>query len=191
MPDKIVILSPESQCCELGHGLQRCLFVIERSEWTKIGKLLKKFKNSPVVCYEEEFTNGGHGCIIEYNFYGMYQKCQIVDPKPTQEIVDFVMKLKQTEFLEEFEGVSNRAQVMTKKQNVIKFLETNLFDQESIQEMSNLLNKSEFFEPRRNRFEAKSSVSELIERINATNSEIKIVKLDEFVRKYKKENKIK
>ena len=72
----IYVLNPTSKTCEDGDGITRGIFKVSLTEWMNIGHIIK---TQNITQYEEDFTNGGHGCIIIFNLIKIYNKCIIMD----------------------------------------------------------------------------------------------------------------
>lgn len=72
----IYVLNPTTHTCEEGDGIIRGVFKVSLTEWNKIGQIIKTKELSR---YEEDFTSGGHGCIIAFNLIKIYNKCIILD----------------------------------------------------------------------------------------------------------------
>lgn len=71
----IYVMHPASANCEYNDGIGKGIFKVNKSCWLQIGEALEEMD---ITYYEEDCTNGGHGCLITYNLLKMYKKCKII-----------------------------------------------------------------------------------------------------------------
>jgi hypothetical protein len=109
----LVIRSPEGQQCEENDGLSSCVFSISRKDWENYGKLISDNKNKSR--YERDHSSGAHGCIIQFDLFDMYQKCEILDTYSDEnDIPKALSKIFDNSFIEEIEDWKERKLGMTK-----------------------------------------------------------------------------
>jgi len=98
----LVIKSEEASSESNGHGPQSCVFVMRESEWKILGKQIETIGE-----VDRDYSGGPYGYVHRYDINKMYQNCKIIDRNPSQEVLDFVSKIEDSEFLdfinEEFE----------------------------------------------------------------------------------------
>ena len=69
--------------CSDDDGINRGIVgKISRKEWNEIGRLVKKLKG----IIEHDYSNGGHGCILEFDYKKMYEKAVIIPSFPDSEV---------------------------------------------------------------------------------------------------------
>ncbi len=86
--------------CEYNHGFSPETFLVTRKLWKKICKNIEEHHDPN---FEDDFTDGGHGCIIDINFREAIQNCKILEENPSDEIIAFVKKIQSTRFIDDIQ----------------------------------------------------------------------------------------
>ena len=70
--DWLYLQSPGGEDCSEGDGICSCIFRISKKEWLSYGKILRKNKLK-YQSIELDHSNGGHGCVLQYDLVDMYE----------------------------------------------------------------------------------------------------------------------
>ena len=83
---EIYICHPSNgNSCKLGHGLDAATFKVKKNRWKEICEFVEKNRNNPEMFNLEcDFTEGGHGCVIDIDLLEIYDECyQVLSAKST------------------------------------------------------------------------------------------------------------
>lgn len=75
--DILYMYNATSHLCEEGDGMNSGFFSIKRSEYEKLKEKVEKYEHF-LTNVKEEFTSGGHGCILNFNLCKIFNNFQIV-----------------------------------------------------------------------------------------------------------------
>lgn len=95
--DCLVIKSPQGENCENNDGIPWGLFLVSRGEWDRLKNDLQA---SSDTISEVEYTNGGHGCILQDDLLKMMENSKISRVNPSDDIRDFVRSSGNDDFLD-------------------------------------------------------------------------------------------
>lgn len=95
----ICIKNPESDRSEEGDGIPSCLTLISENRWEYIKCIVEQY-STKLSYIEHDCSNGGYGCILEYNFHQMTNECQVIDDLSEDAII-FIKKVEETQFINE------------------------------------------------------------------------------------------
>jgi len=104
-----VIETPASDDCGEGHGVPKCVFVVNREDWVDIGRQLRSLSST---IEERDCSSGAHGAILEIDYQDLYLRARILERRPSEEILEFVHKISSDEFLVQvFRFIDRQAQL--------------------------------------------------------------------------------
>jgi len=101
---QIVVKFPGGSVCDDGHGFGSEIFIVEKKKWDQLVQKVENLRKKKKKCVKSfDYSNGGHGCVIEIDFLEEFESCEILEKTPSKSVVDFVKKIHSTNFLEAFE----------------------------------------------------------------------------------------
>jgi hypothetical protein len=95
--DLIVVKTQAGANCEENDGIPPGLFVVSRAEWEMLKTLVA---NSSDPCLNRDLSIGSHGCILEDDLQDLVGSAEVVEEKPSKEILGFVRKAGDDSFLD-------------------------------------------------------------------------------------------
>lgn len=192
MTGKIIIVrSPESERGEDGQGIKRCIFAIDKKEWVHIGKILSECEkiDKNIVDKEIDHTSGARSCVLNINYYEMYENSCIIRSEPSKEIIEFVEELDQTSFIDELREICEEGKIYYMKKDIYVFLKEYEKDEDALRILKYELQELEL--TYKSRIKKKSYVElkecvDNIDDIDQINKIIKCLKTNHYIGKNKK-----
>lgn len=99
----ICIKSPESQRCDDNDGIPVCVALVSEKKWNKMLSLINMFSKS-LSCIEEDYSSGGHGCVIAYDIPEMISQCKVIS-NLSLDTISFIKMIEDRTFIEFIENV--------------------------------------------------------------------------------------
>lgn len=82
--DLIIVYNPKNKLCEDGDGIDSGYDEVPKVDWERLKRGIQKHKSHFDRIIEHDYSNGGHGCIMEFNLYKLYQGLKIVKKIPKE-----------------------------------------------------------------------------------------------------------
>lgn len=82
--DTIIVYNPKNKVCEEGDGIDAGYDEVPKDVWERLKKGIRQHTPHFDRNIEHDYSNGGHGCVMEFNLYKLYQGLIIVKKIPEE-----------------------------------------------------------------------------------------------------------